>query len=75
MTVAKFLIERQQDKFSNSASAVVDQLVTAKTKHRMAKIIVNGAIPEAGVRSIQKGVETKMGDKMIHSLLLENGGI
>lgn len=75
MTVAKFLIERQQDKFSSSDMAVVDQLMTAKTKHRMAKIIVKEAIPEAGVRSIQKGVETRMGDNMIHSLLLEKGGI
>jgi hypothetical protein len=47
---SKVLIERQQDQFSSSATVVVDQLVTAKTKHQMAKMIVKNAIPEAGVR-------------------------
>jgi ATP-dependent Clp protease ATP-binding subunit ClpA len=72
MTVAKFLIERQQGKFSSSEMAVVDQFMTAKTKHRIAKIVVKDA---SCVRSIQNGVKMRMGDKMIHSLLLEKGGI
>lgn len=75
MTVAKLLIERQQDKYSCSTTAQVHQLVSAKTKHRMARIIVKDAIPEAGVRSIQKLVEAKMGDHMVHTLLLEKSGI
>lgn len=75
MTVAKLLIERQQEKFASSATTKVHQLMTTKTKHRMAKIVVQHAIPEAGVRSIQKGVQTKMGDRMMHALLLEDGGI
>jgi len=75
MTVAKLLIERQQEKYTDSSTSDVSQLVSSKTKHRMAKIIVKDAIPEAGVRSIQKLVESKMGDKMIHTLLLEEGGI
>jgi len=76
MTVAKLLIERQQEKYAESAAVVeVTQTVSTKTKHRMAKIIVKEAIPEAGVRSIQKLVESRMGEKMVHSLLLERGGI
>jgi len=75
MTVAKLLIERQQEKYASASSANIQQLMTAKTKHRMARIIVRDAIPEAGVRSLQKLVETKMGDRMVHSLLLEQGGI
>jgi len=75
MTVAKLLIERQQEKYASSASADIRQLVSAKTKHRMARIIVKDAIPEAGVRSIQKLVEARMGDRMVHTMLLERGGI
>ena len=76
MTVAKLLIEREQEKLASSSTSLdVHQLVSAKTKHRMARIIVNDAIVEAGVRSIQKGVEVKMGNRMMHSLLLETGGI
>jgi DNA polymerase III delta prime subunit len=75
MTVAKLLIERQQDKHSSSTTAKVHQLISAKTKHRMARIIVKDSIPEAGVRSIQRLVEAKMGDRMVHTMLLEKGGI
>ena len=41
----------------------------------MAKIIVHDAIPEAGVRSIEKLVASKMGNRLLHSVLLEKGGI
>jgi ATP-dependent Clp protease ATP-binding subunit ClpA len=71
MTVAKFLIERQQDKFSHSNSTRVQQWITAKTKHRMAKIVLRQSIQEAGVRSIQQAVEAHMGNRMVDSLLLE----
>jgi hypothetical protein len=53
----------------------VSQIVSSSMKHKMAKIIVKEAIVEAGVRSIQTGVETKMGNRVMHSLLLEKGGI
>jgi ATP-dependent Clp protease ATP-binding subunit ClpA len=75
ITVAKLLIEREQEKLSMRSGVDVNQLVSSSTKHRMAKIIVQESIVEAGVRSIQKGVETKMGNRMIHALLLEQGGI
>jgi MoxR-like ATPase len=75
MTVAKLLIERQQEKYASGTTTNVHQLISTKTKHRMAKIVVKDTIPEAGVRSIQKGVEAKMGDRMMHALCLEEGGI
>jgi len=75
MTVAKLLIERQQEKLAQETTAEVTQAISAKTKHEMAKIIVNEAIPEAGVRAIQSAVERKMGDRIMHDLLLERGGI
>jgi ATP-dependent Clp protease ATP-binding subunit ClpA len=75
VTVAKLLIEREQEKLSAGGKLDVTQLVSSSMKHKMAKIIVKEAIVEAGVRSIQKGVETKMGKRVMHSLLLERGGI
>lgn len=76
MTVAKLLIEREQDKISNGSELLqLNQTLTPSTKHRMATIIVDGAIPEAGVRSIQKRVGDFMGKKMIHARLLESGGV
>jgi ATP-dependent Clp protease ATP-binding subunit ClpA len=75
MTVAKLLIERQQEKFMSVGKLDVKQVVSASVKHSMAKIIVSEAIPEAGVRSIQKGVETKMGKRVVNALCLEKGGI
>jgi ATP-dependent Clp protease ATP-binding subunit ClpA len=75
VTVAKLLIEREQEKLCLGGKVNVSQLVSSSTKHKMAKVIVKEAIVEAGVRSIQTGVETKMGNRMMHSLLLEKGGI
>ena len=49
--------------------------MSPREKDRIAKIVVKGAIPEAGVRAIQKGVDEKMGERILHSLLLEKGGI
>jgi ATP-dependent Clp protease ATP-binding subunit ClpA len=74
MTVAKLLIERQQEKYSESKIAGIRQYVSPKTKHRMTKIIAKEAIPAAGVGSIQKAVKAKMGDRMMDAMLLENKG-
>lgn len=75
MTVAKLLIERQQEKFASGALTGVKQLVSADTKHQMAKIVVKEAIHEAGVRAIQAAVEQKMSHRVINAALLERGGI
>ena len=48
-TVAKILIEKEQAKVD---SLDVEQSINIQTKDKMAKIIVQEAIPEAGVRSI-----------------------
>ena len=75
MTVAKLLIEREQERYTLDSTVQVHQRVTSKTKHRMAKIIVKEAIPAAGVRSIQKAVQTHMSNKMLDAILVERGGI
>ncbi|CAB9498151.1 protein ClpB [Seminavis robusta] len=75
LTVAKLLIERQQEKFADSTFADIQQLVSPGTKHQIAKIVVNEAIAEAGVRGIQSLVEQKMGDRVLDAVLLERGGI
>ena len=41
----------------------------------MSKVVVMQSIEEAGVRSLQKNIATKMGHQMKHALLLESGGI
>mmetsp|Transcript_45479 Transcript_45479/g.67564 ORF Transcript_45479/g.67564 Transcript_45479/m.67564 type:complete len:621 (-) Transcript_45479:249-2111(-) len=73
--VAKLLIEREQDRLEECSGISIRQEISPRTKHRMARIIVTNAIVEAGVRSVQKEVETHMGNKMIHSLMLEKGGV
>ena len=76
MTVAKLLIERQQEKFmAEKGREGVCQIISAKTKHDMARIIVDGAIVEAGVRAIQQGVDRKMGNRMMNALAREKQGI
>lgn len=75
MTVTKLLIEREQDKLTSNGEANVTQIITTKTKHNMANIIVQETIVEAGIRAIQKLVEKKMGNQLLHSLLLKKGGI
>ena len=75
MTVAKLLIERQQEKLENDGQFGVTQQVTSEVKHSMASIIVSRAIREAGVRSIQGLVEREMGNRVMHSLLLERNGL
>lgn len=77
MTVAKLLIEREQDKLSGGGELLqVNQELSPSTKHQMATIIADdGAVPEAGVRSIQKRVADQMGKEMLHAQLLESGGI
>lgn len=71
MTLAKMFIKQEQDRSFVAKLAHVDQRISSETKHRMAEIIVR----EAGVRAIRKGVEEKMGDRILHTLLLEQGGI
>lgn len=78
ITVAKLLIERQQEKFSiagGGAGGAVHQHMSAQTKHEMARIIVEEAIVEGGVRSIQQGVEAKMSNRMMNALAREKHGI
>jgi hypothetical protein len=81
MTVAKILIEREQDSMTavtcdrGAWASCVKQNMSSQTKDKMARIIVREAVAEAGVRSIQKGVAAKMGKSVLHSLLLEKGGI
>lgn len=74
MTVAKYLIEREQDRL-NDDTFQVEQVVSAKEKHRMAQIIVKEAVPEAGVRSIRNVVESRMTKRLRHNLLLEKRSI
>ena len=75
MTVAKLLIEREQEKFAATSFADVKQFISPRTKHQMAKIVVKEAVREAGVRSIQMAVEQQMGNRVLDSVLLEKGGI
>jgi len=75
MTIAKILIEREQEKFDNSTAVNVTQEVDPETKHDIATIVVKKALPESGVRSIQKLVQKKMSVKLMHSVLLKKGGI
>lgn len=75
MTVAKLLIERQQENLADGSITEVEQVVSAKTKHQMARIVSKEAIQDAGVRSIQLIVKQKMSDRIMDSLLLERGGI
>ena len=53
----------------------MDLFVSAREKHRMARLIVSQGNPQAGVRSIQNGIEAHMGKRMRHLLLVEKGGI
>ena len=75
ITVTKMLIERQQEKLSETDTGEVKQAMSASTKNRIAKIVIKEAIPESGVRGLQSLVEQKMGDRIINALLLEKGGI
>ena len=74
LTIAKLLIERKQKKFFSNPSTRVYQVIAPKTKHRTAKIVLRQSIEEAGVRSIQQEVERHMGDRIVDSLLPEQGG-
>lgn len=75
LAIAKMLIEQEQNKMKGSSIGNVEQFVDAKTKHAMARLAIMESIPEAGVRSIQKIISTKMGNRMKHALLVEQGGI
>lgn len=91
MAVTKLLIERQQEQMSGKDDTTIDeqqrrqrvdgnnndvqQMISARTKHQMARMVVRQALPEAGVRALQKGVQQRMGDRIMNALLLEKGGI
>ncbi|CAB9501692.1 Caseinolytic peptidase B protein homolog [Seminavis robusta] len=75
MTVAKILIEKEQEKLRDDTNLQVVQSISSENKHTMAKLVVLESIEEAGVRSLQKNIATKMGHQMKHALLLEDGGI
>ncbi|KAL3918136.1 MAG: hypothetical protein SGILL_004379 [Bacillariaceae sp.] len=76
LTVAKIMIEREQEKMQNpNLHLSVVQTVSATNKHSIATLAVQGSIEEAGVRSIQKYVANKMSDQILHAVLLEDGGI
>ena len=76
MTVAKLLIEREQERLMTGCRELdVQQIVTPRNKHKMASLVIMESIPEAGVRSIQKIVAAKMGNRMKHALLKERDGI
>jgi hypothetical protein len=62
-------IEREQENPSAVRElADVEKQITTETKHQIAELIVCEVIPEARNRG-------KMGDRILHSLLLERGGI
>jgi ATP-dependent Clp protease ATP-binding subunit ClpA len=73
ITVAKLLIEREQEKLERNLG--MEQRISASTKESMAKIIVSEAVVEGGVRAIKKLVEKKVGKKVRHQSMLERGGI
>ena len=75
MTVSKMLIEEEQEKLQVDQEMLVKQYVNARNKHAMAKLVVMESIEEAGVRSLQKNVASKMGHQIKHALLVEDGGI
>lgn len=76
MTVAKMLLEREKDKIDLGGELLqMKQVLTSEVKHKMAKAIVRKAVPEAGVRSIQKGVHENMSQELMHRCLLVKGGI
>jgi ATP-dependent Clp protease ATP-binding subunit ClpA len=75
LAIAKHMIDVETDKLASSGVMDVKQLVSAKTKHGMAKLVVEAAVPEAGARSIQKCVNDQMGKKMSNVLCRKKGGI
>jgi DNA polymerase III delta prime subunit len=76
MTITKLLIEREQEKLALADGGIgIQQLVSAKTKHTMAKIIVRDAIVESGVRGLQDGVEKRMANRMMEAFAREKQSI
>ena len=72
IALAKILIESEQE---SKHGMDVLQSISTKSKDSMAKLVVRDSVAEAGVRSLQKLVKTKMGHRMKHVLLLKRGGI
>lgn len=75
LTITKILIDKQQDECLEDENIQVDQLIDSNTKHSIAKIIVQRAIPEAGVRHIEKLVKDEMGERLLDSILRKKTGI
>jgi MoxR-like ATPase len=71
MTVAKMMIEQQLEKVIGG----VTQEITAEAKHGIAKIIVRESVAHEGVRSIQRGASERTSARILHSLLVDEGGI
>lgn len=76
LTITKILIDQEQDKIQDPGNFLRNETnIPIKTKHEIAQIIVKKAVPDAGVRALQKGVQTKMGDRLLLGCLQEKGGI
>eukprot|EP00956_Cyclotella_meneghiniana_P031527 scaffold83063_cov37-Cyclotella_meneghiniana.AAC.2 len=75
MTITKMMIEREQEKFVDEECFGIEQVIDPETKHAMATIIVDDSIRETGVRSIVSQVSTHMSHRVLHSSLLEKGGV
>jgi hypothetical protein len=76
MTVAKLLIERERDNVELGQDLLqIKQMLPPLIKHEMAKVVVQKATPEFGVRSIQKCVKKEMSQELMHACLLVSGGI
>jgi hypothetical protein len=69
------LIDREIDEEIGKSLLGIDKLMSPSVKHGIAIAVVKQANPEAGVRSIQKEVMKKMTEELMHSCLLETGGI
>ncbi|KAL7547982.1 hypothetical protein ACHAWF_011255, partial [Thalassiosira exigua] len=75
MTITKILIEKEQEMYVDVEAINIEQVIDPETKHSMASIIVDESIKETGVRSIVTQVRSQMSHRVLHSSLLEKGGI
>ncbi|KAL3787259.1 hypothetical protein HJC23_004133 [Cyclotella cryptica] len=71
MTVIKVMIEKEQERYSDS----INTIVTPQIKHQMAAEIQRKLHPQAGVRSVEKLVKSVMSEELEHLTFLSDGGI
>lgn len=71
MTVIKVIIEKEQERHSDS----INTIVTPQTKHQMAVEILQKLHPQAGVRSVEKLVKSVLSEELEHLTFLSEGGI